>query len=154
MKSILIFIVLLIGSYFFNFQNQVSLSKEENDVKIRVMVEGAIKNPGEFELNNASMEDLFSKLELNENADCTCVSMERALFDKDRIYIPEKSEVKVSLNHASKEELMQIKGVGEKKAEKIIEYRNTNSFTSIEQIMEISGIGEKTYLKWRPYLCL
>ena len=49
----------------------------------------------------------------------------------------------ISLNHASKEQLMTIKGIGPKTADKIIDYRNEHPFATIEEIKEVSGIGEK-----------
>ena len=60
----------------------------------------------------------------------------------------------ISLNHASKEQLMTIKGIGPKTADKIIDYRNEHPFATIEEIKEVSGIGEKTYLRIRELLCL
>ena len=50
----------------------------------------------------------------------------------------------VNLNSASKEELMLLKGIGEKKAEAIIEYRNTvGDFKAVEELTEVKGIGAK-----------
>ena len=41
---------------------------------------------------------------------------------------------------------MTLNGIGEKKAESIIQYREENgSFSTIEDIKNISGIGEKTF---------
>ena len=154
MKSIVLFIILLIGSYFFTFQTQEPLSKEANQPMITVMAEGALSNSGPFELIEPTMEQLFLQLELDDDADCTCIDMGRTLLDQDIVFIPSVTQQKISLNHGSLEELMSISGIGQKKAEKIIEYRSQSSFTHIEQIMEISGVGYKTYLKWRPYLCL
>lgn len=51
----------------------------------------------------------------------------------------------VDLNTASKNELMTLKGVGESKAQAIIEYRKTNKFNSIEDIKNVKGIGDKIY---------
>jgi competence protein ComEA len=51
----------------------------------------------------------------------------------------------VNINTASKEELMTLNGIGESKANSIIEYRKTNKFNTIEDIMNVSGIGDKFF---------
>jgi len=48
------------------------------------------------------------------------------------------------LNSASKEELMEINGIGEKKADAIIVERKKGAFKSFEDFQRVDGIGEQT----------
>lgn len=67
----------------------------------------------------------------------------------------ETSEKKISLNQATKEELMMLDGIGSQKADSIIEYRTKNNgFQSIEELKKISGIGEALYEKIKENLTL
>ena len=60
----------------------------------------------------------------------------------------------VSINTATKEELMTLPSIGESKANNIIEYRNTNKFTKIEDIKNVSGIGESLFEKIKDYITI
>lgn len=59
----------------------------------------------------------------------------------------------INLNTATKDELMTLKGIGEAKAQKIIEYRNQNGpFKNIKDIKNVSGIGDAMYEKIKAYI--
>ena len=61
----------------------------------------------------------------------------------------------ISINTATKEELMTLTGIGEKKAEDIIKYREENGeFTSIEDIKNVKGIGDSLFEKIKDYITL
>lgn len=52
----------------------------------------------------------------------------------------------ININTASANELMDLKGIGEKKAAAIIEFRETNGiFKQPEDLMKVPGIGPKTF---------
>ena len=53
---------------------------------------------------------------------------------------------KINLNKASVTELTQLKRVGQKYAQRIVDYREKNGpFTKPEDVMNVQGIGSKTY---------
>jgi competence protein ComEA len=53
---------------------------------------------------------------------------------------------KIDINTATADELMQLKGIGEKKAAIIIEFRETNGpFQLPEDLLKVPGIGPKTF---------
>lgn len=48
----------------------------------------------------------------------------------------------VNINTATVQQLTQLQGIGARKAEAIVQYRDENGpFTDIEQLQEVSGIG-------------
>ena len=59
----------------------------------------------------------------------------------------EKEEnYKININTATADELSSLSGIGIKKAQAIVEYRNNNGFfRSIEELTEVEGIGETLF---------
>jgi competence protein ComEA len=57
----------------------------------------------------------------------------------------------VNLNTATATQIATLPGIGEKAAQRIIEYREKNGgFKKIEELMNVKGIGEKSFLKLKP----
>lgn len=116
---------------------------------------------------------IYTKDEINEmkkgstsikyiEKECICPKLENDACIEDKIdNVPLKEESnndlnnKISLNNASLDELMTLDGIGEKKAQAIINYRNKNNgFKSVEEILEVDGIGSTTYEKIKDRLTL
>lgn len=71
---------------------------------------------------------------------------ERAVGSRREILPDER----ININTATVEELMLLDGIGETLAQRIVRYRKEHGrFESIEELMEVKGIGEKTFANIR-----
>ena len=61
----------------------------------------------------------------------------------------------INLNTATQAQLETLPGVGSRTAQLIVEHRQKNGgFKKIEELMNIKGIGEKSFLKIKPLVTL
>jgi len=66
---------------------------------------------------------------------------------------PRAPQRPINLNTATVTELMQLPRVGQKTAERIITFRKQHGgFQRPEELMNVKGIGEKSYAKVKPFL--
>ena len=66
-----------------------------------------------------------------------------------------EEELMININTANVFELQLLEGIGEKTAERIIEYRNENgNFEVIEDLMRIDGIGKKKFDAVKENICV
>lgn len=73
----------------------------------------------------------------------------------DQTQISDNKSTLISINTATKDELMSLPGIGEKKAQDIIDYRNTNgNFNVIEDIKNIPGIGDSLFAEIKDHITL
>ena len=138
---------------------------------ITVDVKGAVKTPGIYDLPVGSrINDAVQKAGgLTDNADSKSINLAQKISDEALVYVPTKGEdisqatqsnashskenKKVNLNKASLEELKQVKGLGAKRAQDIIDHRDSNGkFKSVDELKKVSGIGEKTIEKLKEYV--
>ena len=153
-----------------------SLTEKEEPLEqdlITVDVKGAVKSPGIYDLPVGSrVNDAVQKAGgLTEQADSKSLNLAQKVSDEALVYVPAKGEEsasektgsgapsstskdkKVNLNKASMEELKQVKGLGGKRAQDIIDHRETNGkFKSVDELKKVSGIGAKTIEKLKDYV--
>jgi competence protein ComEA len=64
-----------------------------------------------------------------------------------------ESTKRVNINTAGLVELQNIPGVGEKKAQTIIDYRNKHgAFKKVQDLTKVKGIGTKSFQKMKPFI--
>ena len=132
---------------------------------IFVDIKGAVKKPGVYQMKaGVRVKDAIDAAGgLTAEADSQKVNLAQRVEDQMVIVVPKvgeeaeaipagvtsketSKEGKVNINTATVEELKTLKGVGEKKAEAIIEYRKKNgSFQTKEDLMKVRGIGKKLF---------
>lgn len=148
---------------------ELSVTEPQEDLvqtdTIFVYVCGAVCNPGVYELpaESRAYEAVTQAGGMQEEAAGTAVNLAEVLTDGQKLQIPFQGEVsdiqvsdngdvttdsRVNINTASLEELMNLKGIGQTRAEQILEYREKHgSFASPEAIMNVDGIKQGTYDK-------
>lgn len=65
---------------------------------------------------------------------------------------PALAAAKINLNTATVAQLVELKGIGEKTAEKIVEYRKKHKFSSVDELVNVKGVGAKTLDKIRDQI--
>ena len=158
--------------------SEKEIKKEEKEESaeqdlLTVDVKGAVKSPGLYDLPVGSrVHDAVQKAGgLTEEADSKSLNLAQKISDEALVYVPTKGEEvasqqaasgttpstskdkKVNLNKASLEELKQVKGLGGKRAQDIIDHREANGkFKSVDELKKVSGIGAKTIEKLKDYV--
>lgn len=158
--------------------SEKEIKKEEKEESaeqdlITVDVKGAVKSPGIYDLPVGSrVHDAVQKAGgLTEEADSKSLNLAQKVSDEALVYVPTKGEEaasqqvasgttpstskekKINLNKASLEELKQVKGLGGKRAQDIIDHREANGkFKSVDELKKVSGIGAKTIEKLKDYV--
>lgn len=158
-KRALLFIMgisLICFAYYGRYQ-PVSLDLIKPSTK-QVEVKGEVNNPGVVTLKwEGTAQDAIDKAGgLTETADTQSISLLEQVSPDTVLVIPSIQETKdlVSINNASLEELDTLPGVGPSIAQRIIEYRKEQPFTSLDDLKNVKGIGDKTFEKMKEQISL
>lgn len=149
-EYVALFVFMLLSTAYHFTTPKESVETIDTKQTITVKVEGVVDKELVFS-KIPTIKDVFQSLQIENTYQ---YQEDVVLEDKQVLYIPINNTNLISLNHATKEELMTITGIGEKTADKIIAYRNVQPFYTIEDIQNIKGIGEKTYYRIRELLCI
>lgn len=167
----------------FNSEPAQTMTEETGEVStpvaltVFVEVKGAVSSPGVYELPvDARVKNVLDIAVLSDKADLMTVNQSAKLTDEMVIYIPYEGEIDentvldlvegasgetessselVNINTAGIEELTTLNGIGEKKAQAILTYREEQGlFGTLDDIKNIPGIGDKTFENLKPYITI
>lgn len=155
-----------------DMKNKETSSNDLSTEDKKVYISGEVKNSGVYDIKDGDrLDDLVKRAGgFTEKADKNAINLALRLEDQMKIYIPnidenqninadntnlaigevtstnpKSSGQKININLASKEELMTLPNIGEKRAQAILDYRQENKFTKIDDIKNVSGIGDKYF---------
>lgn len=139
----------------------------DSEKLIYVHISGAVVNPGLYEVPEGSRlyDAVMEAGGFADDAALDYSNLAEVLLDGVKYHIYSDAEVEdgqlatdvgglelsshyntagqLNINLATAQELMELSGIGESKADAIIEYRDKNgAFSSIEEIKNVPGIGE------------
>lgn len=130
---------------------------------IAVYICGAVKHPGVYSLLNGQRicDAVKAAGGFKKSADRSAVNLAKVLADGEQVVVLSKKQAAndnknnnsqlqkegrlVNINTASKEELMSLPGIGESKADAVMDYRSSCSFKSIDDIKNVTGIKDGVF---------
>ena len=162
-----------------NTDNSNENNLEKN--KIVVEIKGEVARPDVYQLEEGSIiKDLIDMAGgVTEEADLSCINRAEELVNHELIIIgnindetessvvqnnstyssngnnSDKGSTLININTADLEQLKGITGIGNIKAQSIIDYREANGgFKSLEELKNVDGIGDKTFEKIKNEITL
>ena len=162
-----------------NTDNSNENNLEKN--KIVVEIKGEVARPDVYQLEEGSIiKDLIDMAGgVTEEADLSCINRAEELVNHELIIIgnindetesrvvqnsstsssngnnSDKGSTLININTADLEQLKEITGIGNIKAQSIIDYREANGgFKSLEELKNVDGIGDKTFEKIKEQITL
>lgn len=145
---------------------------QKEDSLLGVYVCGCVLRPGVYFLSseNRVCDAIECAGGITEDASVNYWNLAQKIEDGMKIYIPtteealsmepqegtmntSKSEGKININTADKDELMKLPGIGSTRADRIISYRTEHgNFSDIKDLMNVSGIKGTIYQEIEDYI--
>ena len=161
-------------NYTVNKENIIVNNDKINDEEeyIYVDIKGEVINPNVYKIiKGLRVIDVINLAGgLTEESDTSNINLSKIATDEMVIVIKSKNNEEVyidsdvdinnnnnnnqliDINTCTIDELLTLPGIGESKANNIIEYRKKNKFNTINDIMNVSGISESLFNKIKEYI--
>lgn len=141
----------------------IQMTADSSPGVIYVYVCGCVNQPDVYALDSGARlyEAIAAAGGACENADLDRLNLAASIQDGDKIYVPaegeseapsedmeaiEAADGRLNINTATSQQLQELPGIGEAKANAIIAYREARGpFSSVEELMQVPGIKDGVY---------
>ena len=146
-----------------SYTDNINLSKLVTDEMV-IYIHSISEIERQKELNSCKCEPVIKYIECNDlPSEITTTQIikpfeettttSKIIETTTSVTTTKKQKEKININEAPLEELMELNGLGESKAKKIIDYRNkVGKFESIDDLLKVDGIGAKTFDNIKEYI--
>jgi competence protein ComEA len=134
-------------------------------------IDGAVKSPGVYSFSYGDrIENAIEKAGgVIESANVSGINLAARLSDGQKIYVPIIEDgdppiiltpdnsplLLVNINTADVEQLSQLPGIGQNKAQVIVDYRGTyGNFLNVMDLLNVPGIGQSIFDKIEPMITI
>ncbi len=143
------------------------------EMEFAVHVCGAVNCPGVYMLKKGAIKQdaLLAAGGFDEGAAMDYVNLAETVKNGEKIYFPYEEELEngifisetetdgseglININTADKNMLMTLPGIGQKRAQDILDYREQHGdFSKIEDIKNVKGIKESIYDNIKDIICV
>lgn len=149
----------LIGSH---APGEVKVQRPLPAERIWIEISGEVVNPGKYKVNKHARicDVIYAAGGVTARADTGALELDAIVSEGTVIKVPAVNEEsnydvipRININTADADSLMLIPGIGEKLADRIIDYRRENGkFAAAEDLMKVDGIGETSFQKIKEYI--
>ncbi len=154
--------------------SDISKEAQQPSRIIKVHICGEVKCPDVYEMKEDArvIDAIRTAGGETEYACLDAINLAAPLYDGQQVMVPTIRIVgngdtgdismgqvngngKVNINTANVEQLEALDGIGEKLAQRIVDYRNDNGpFHHLEDLKKVSGIGDKKYESFKEQITL
>ena len=133
------------------YQNNLNLSKKVSDEMVIYVYKTKEMTKEDNTSSNVCEVPSYTITQCTENKESIIISENNVNNTSDTTN--QNNNSLININTADKTSLMELSGIGEAKAQAIIDYRNNVSeFKKIEDILNVSGIGDSVFAQIKDYI--
>lgn len=133
--------------------NEAKAEESKELVSVRVEGDSAVQTTSQTNDNPPDTSNSIEPVTQGTNSDLSVTSETASSSNPPVVREESGDNGKIDVNTAPVSKLIELPGIGEKKAQAIVDYRNAHGpFAKVSDLTKVKGIGMKMLEKMAPYV--